>query len=44
MDDVKVSFVHVSQNIPTNSPMDVSMANPVNAQIHLSQVNKKTII
>ena len=38
MNDAKVSFLHVSQNIPTDSPMEVMMRNPVNSQIHVSQV------
>merc|ERR1719457_338568 len=37
MDDAQVSFLHVSQNIPTKSDMEVTMNNPVNCQIHISQ-------
>ena len=37
MDNAKQSFLHVSQNIPNNSPMEVTMKQPMNSQIHVSQ-------
>ena len=37
MNDAYQSFLHVSQNIPNNSPMEVSMRQPRNSQIHVSQ-------
>ena len=38
MDNAEASFLHVSQNVPINSPMEVTMKNPINSQIHISQV------
>merc|ERR1712183_1176641 len=37
MDNAKQSFLHVSQNIPNNSPMEVTMKQPMNSQVHVSQ-------
>merc|ERR1719499_187887 len=37
MNDASISSLHVSQNIPQNSPMEVTMENAENNQIHLSQ-------
>ena len=37
MDNAKQGFLHVSQNIPNNSPMEVTMKQPMNSQIHVSQ-------
>jgi hypothetical protein len=40
MNNAKLSFLHVSQNIPSSSPMEVKMAQPLNSQIHVSQVSQ----
>ena len=37
MNDAFQSFLHVSQNIPNKSPMEVMMRQPRNSQIHVSQ-------
>ena len=37
MDNAKQSFLRVSQNIPNNSPMEVTMKQLMNSQIHVSQ-------
>ena len=37
MNDAVQSFLHVSQNIPTESKMEVSMRRPRQSQVHVSQ-------
>ena len=37
MNNAVQSFLHVSQNIPTNSEMDVRMRQPRQSQVHVSQ-------
>ena len=37
MNSAVQSFLHVSQNIPTKSPLVVKMRQPRNSQVHLSQ-------
>ena len=36
MNKAQTSFLHVSQNIPTNSPLEVKMDQPIRSQIHIS--------
>ena len=40
MNKAQTSFLHVSQNIPTNSPLEVKMDQPIRSQIHISQVSQ----
>ena len=37
MSEVTISSLHVSQNIPQKSPMEVTMEGAADNQIHLSQ-------
>jgi hypothetical protein len=37
MDNAKQSFLHVSQSVPTESDMEVTMKKPVGTQVHVSQ-------
>ena len=41
MDNAVSGLLHVSQNIPTRSNLDVSMVNPTNVQVHVSAVGPR---
>ena len=41
MDDAMVGILHVSQNIPTRSNLDVSMKRPTSIQVHVSAVGPR---
>ena len=38
MDSPQITQIHCSQNVPRNSPMEVTIKNPVENHIHASQV------
>ena len=38
MDSPQLTQIHCSQNVPRNSPMEVTIKNPVENHIHASQV------
>ena len=38
MDKPRLTQIHVSQNVPYNSPMEVVITDPVDNEIHCSQV------
>ena len=41
MDNAKFGILHVSQNIPTRSNLDVSMKRPSSVQVHVSAVGPR---
>ena len=41
MDNAEKSVLHVSQNIPTKSNLNVSMKRPLNVQVHVSAVGPR---